>query len=75
MMELMKRELEQLRRQVTDRTWTGMLVKRYVVPAGGKGKETCQGRAAKVPHSMLEQRVLHAMFKESVSTNEVMGIC
>ena len=32
MMELMKREEEQLRRQVTDMTWTGVLVKRYVVP-------------------------------------------
>ena len=26
MMELMKREEEQLRRQVTDMTWTGVLV-------------------------------------------------
>ena len=32
MMELMKRELEQLRRQVTDMICTGSFVLRYVVP-------------------------------------------
>ena len=37
MIELMKRELEQLRRQVTDMTCTGVSVNRYVVPGENKG--------------------------------------
>ena len=44
MMELMKREEEQLRRQVTDMTWTGVLVKRYVVPVYTRWKRDDERR-------------------------------
>ena len=43
-MELMKRELEQLSRHVTDIICTAKSVKRYVVPEGEEGRRTLEAR-------------------------------
>ena len=43
-MELMKRELEQLSRHVTDIICTAKSVKRYVVPGGEEGRRKLEAK-------------------------------